>query len=455
MKLNTERLHTIWHLTWPLGIMLLCQFVIGITDVWAGGRIGAEVQASIGLITQCHMMFMALAMAAVNGAVASISQSLGAGQEVRARRYVGLVVLGCIGIGAIIAAAASFWRVPILRIIQTPESILPTAVMFLTATIWGLPGQYALTIGAAVFRAAKQVLIPLYVTITACLLNVFGDLAFGLGWWGFPRYGAAGLAYSTLVSVTIGAALMLLLLVRHRLFARESFPAWRWIRKGAPYLLKVAGPAFGTSFLWQTGYMVLYVITASLPFGKVNALAGLTTGLRVESILFLPAVAFSMTASVLVGHALGEGNPREAKRTLLATLGIACAGMSLVGAAIWPWRMELAGLIAPDPAVQIETANYLSYNILAVPFTVASVVLAGGLNGAGATVYPLVSFSAAVWLVRLPIAWLFGHVLWQDAAGVYLSTLVSQVVMSLSLLWVTLRCRWTRFALTARHPSSR
>lgn len=274
MKLNTERLHTIWHLTWPQGIMLLCQFVIGITDVWAGGRIGAEVQASIGLITQCHMMFMALAMAAVNGAVASISQSLGAGQEVRARRYVGLVVLGCIGIGAIIAAAASFWRVPILRIIQTPESILPTAVMFLTATIWGLPGQYALTIGAAVFRAAKQVLIPLYVTITACLLNVFGDLAFGLGWWGFPRYGAAGLAYSTLVSVTIGAALMLLLLVRHRLFARESFPAWRWIRKGAPYLLKVAGPAFGTSFLWQTGYMVLYVITASLPFGKVNALAG-------------------------------------------------------------------------------------------------------------------------------------------------------------------------------------
>ena len=54
MKLNTERIHTIWHLTWPQCIMLLCQFVIGITDVWAGGRIGSEVQASIGLITQCH-----------------------------------------------------------------------------------------------------------------------------------------------------------------------------------------------------------------------------------------------------------------------------------------------------------------------------------------------------------------------------------------------------------------
>lgn len=157
-----------------------------------------------------------------------------------------------------------------------------------------------------------------------------------------------------------------------------------------------------------------------------------------------------MTASVLVGHALGEGNRREAKRTLLATLGIACAGMCCVGAAIWPWRMELAGLIAPDPAVQVETVKYLSFNIMAVPFTVASVVLAGGLNGAGATVYPMVSFSFAVWAVRLPIAWLFGHIIWQDASGVFLSTFVSQVVMSLSLLWVTLRCNWTRFALAVR-----
>ena len=357
MKLNTERIHTIWHLTWPQCIMLLCQFVIGITDVWAGGRIGSEVQASIGLITQCHMMFMALAMAAVSGAVASISQSLGACKFVRARRYVGLVTIGCIVIGSAIAVAASVWREPLLRLIQTPESIMPVAIMFLTATIWGIPGQYTLTIGAAVFRSAKMVLIPLYVTGTACLLNVFGDLAFGLGWWGFPAYGATGIAYSTLVSVTVGAALMLFLLMRHELFTRDSFPGWRWIKAGAPYLLKVAGPAFGTSFLWQTGYMVLYVITASLPFGRVNALAGLTTGLRVESILFLPAVAFSMTASVLVGHALGEGNHREAKRTLLATLGIACAGMCCVGAAIWPWRMELAGLIAPDTAVQVETVK--------------------------------------------------------------------------------------------------
>ncbi|MEG2140434.1 MAG: MATE family efflux transporter [Bilophila sp.] len=449
MHINTARLRAIWDLTWPQMVMLFCQFVIGITDVWAGGQIGAGVQASIGLITQCQMMFMALAMAAVSGAVASISQSLGAGHLERARRYVGLVVLGGIGIGVLIAGLAYLWREPLLVLVQTPKDILPTATLFFGAYLWSLPGQYVLTIGAAVFRAAKSVLMPLYVTASVCVINIFGDLTFGLGWWGFPAYGAAGVAWATFASVTVGALILLGMLLREKLFTRQSLPRWRWVRSGSPYLLKVAGPALGTSFLWQTGYLVLFVITASLPFSSVNALAGLTAGMRVEAFLFLPAVAFNMTVSVLVGHALGSGNREEAQRVTLTTLLIACVGMSCIGALLWPWRFELAGLLAADPDVQRETADYLMYNILSVPFTVASVVLAGALNGAGATVYPLLAFSGAVWVVRLPVAYFFGHILWQNASGVYLSMLVSQMVQSSALLWVVLRCDWMRFAMLA------
>lgn len=445
--LNRERTRDIWRLTWPQAIMLLCQFVIGLTDVWAGGRIGSEVQASIGLITQCQMIFMTIAMGAVSGAVASISQSLGAGEKTQARRFVGLVVIGGIGIGCLLAVLGYTLRVPFLRLVQTPDTIFQVAMLFFSTYLWSLPGQYALTIGGAVFRAAKSVLMPLYVTIVVCILNLFGDLAFGLGWWGFPAFGASGIAWATFVSVTAGGLFLLALLFRQGLLTRESLPPLRWIRSDAPYLFKVAGPAFGTSAMWQSGYLTLFMITASLPVGSVTALAGLTTGLRVEAILFLPAVAFNMTASVLVGHALGAGNPAEAKRVALTILAIACGGMSFVGACLWPWRAELAGLLAPDPAVAAETASYLMYNILSVPFTVASVVLAGVLNGAGATVYPMASFSISIWLVRLPLAWLLGHVILRGASGIYLSMLLSQLVQSSSLLWVLLYKDWTRYSM--------
>lgn len=271
--MNRRRLSDIWELTWPQAAMLFCQFAVGITDVWSAGRLGADVQASIGLIAQCQMVFMALATAASGGAVAAVGQSLGAGRLLRARRYVGLVFLGGIGLGVLLALIGLSVRLPFLRLVQTPDAIRPVALLFLNIYLWTLPFQYALTIGGAVFRAAKSVRIPLYVIGGVSLVNMFGDLAFGLGWWGFPAFGASGLAWSTFASVTAGAAVLPILLVREGLLTAESVTSRRWIRKGVPYLVKVAGPALGTSILWQTGYLVLFAITAALPEESVAVLA--------------------------------------------------------------------------------------------------------------------------------------------------------------------------------------
>lgn len=66
-------------------------------------------------------------------------------------------------------------------------------------------------------------------------------------------------------------------------------------------------------FLWQLGYLVLFGIVAALP-DSVSALAGLTAGMRIESILFMPAIAFNATASIMVGNALGAGKKRTPKK---------------------------------------------------------------------------------------------------------------------------------------------
>ena len=132
---------------------------------------------------------MALVIAASSGAVAAISQSLGAGKDLRARRYVALVVYGCIGFGVTLALAAWAASVPFLRLLHTPDAMLPTATLFLSAYLASLPGQYVLSIGAAVFRAAKSVKKPLYVSLFAAGANIFGDLAFALAGGAFPTTG--------------------------------------------------------------------------------------------------------------------------------------------------------------------------------------------------------------------------------------------------------------------------
>ena len=67
---------TIWRLAWPQVLMMFFHFLIGFVDVWVAGRLGRDVQACMGLITQALFFFLVVALAMANGSVAAISQSL-------------------------------------------------------------------------------------------------------------------------------------------------------------------------------------------------------------------------------------------------------------------------------------------------------------------------------------------------------------------------------------------
>ncbi len=84
---------TIWNLAWPQIIMMVFHFFIGMADVWVAGYINREVQASLGIISQSLFFLLVVAVAFANGAVAAISQSVGAGLHKRVQRYVGLCLI--------------------------------------------------------------------------------------------------------------------------------------------------------------------------------------------------------------------------------------------------------------------------------------------------------------------------------------------------------------------------
>ena len=295
---------------------------------------------------------------------------------------------------------------------------------------------------------------PLIVAVATCLLNVFGDLCFGLGWLGFPAFGMAGIAWATFSANTLAAVLTLIFLKRGGLVVHRALPPVRWLRTGAPYLFRVALPACGNSMLWHLGYLVMYGITASLPDG-VEALAGLTAGNRIESLLYMPANAFMVTASILVVNALGAGDKAGAKRVGIVLFVISGVSMSSVAACMWPFIPDLAGFFSSAPGVKSQIINYLFFNVLVVPFTVSGMVLHGVMNGAGATVYPLVVNTAGIWLIRLPFGWGLSHVVFHDAYGVYMAMFLSMAVQTSAMVWVFFRKDWTRFSLNAHLSHSK
>ncbi len=439
---------TIWGLVWPQTVMMLCTLVIGLTDVWVAGRIDSGVQAALGLSGQIQAFMMVIGMALGSAAIAAVSQSMGAGRRRRGQRYAGLVIALATLIAVALAVMAFFLRDPLINLMRVPENVRPLTRFFYGLMLLALPAQYVMLVGSMLFRATRNVMMPLLVAGVACVINVLGDLGFGLGWFGLPAYGAAGIGWSTFTAVLLAGLLTLGLLRRCHLFLPAVLPPVRWVRKAAPYLLRVALPAMLSQLLWQAGYMTLFGITAALP-GSAVALAGMTAGMRIESILFMPGAAFNATAAILTGNLLGAGDKAGAKRIGLATVGTGVVIMSLVAACMWPFMPELARTFSPESlAVRDQIVWYLTFNILSTPFTVGGMILNGVMSGAGATIYALVINTACIWLVRLPLAWFLSHILLGgEARGVYMAMLLSMAVQACAMLWVFWRHDWSKYAM--------
>ncbi len=440
----------IWGLVWPQMVMLLCTIIINLTDIWAAGQISADIQAAVGIAFQVQAFLLVFGWAMGSGSMAAVTQSMGGGKMGRAQYYVGFVIVASIGISLGVSGMVYFFRHGVLVLLQTPESLIPTADYIIVIMLLGLPAYYIAQIAGTLFRAARQVIAPLFVVMLSCLLNFFGDICLGLGWFGFPALGMKGIIWTSFCANMVAALLSLYFLKRGGLFAAHIVPPFRWLCKGAPYLFKVAIPAGFSSMLWQAGYLVMYGIAASLP-GGVDALAGLTAGNRIESLLYMPASAFTVTASILVGNALGAGDRAGARRVGITLFFLSALSMSSVAACMWPFIPNLAHFFSGEATVQTQIVNYLFFNILAVPFTVSGMVLHGVMNGAGATVYSMLVNTTCIWFVRLPVGWVLAHFVFHDAYGVYMAMFLSMVIQTSLMVWVFLSKDWARFAMNSRH----
>lgn len=450
-----SHLRQIWGLAWPQTITLLLNFLIGFVDVWVAGRIDHRLQASLGIITQGMFLFLIVANSVAGGAVAAISQSLGARRTRRAGRYTGLCLSIAAISGVLLLGICLPLRTYIVSAMQAPAEIVPVAEYVLSVFVYTLPPYYMLIMQGAVFRSRRQVMYPLFATAAVTLVNAVGDLGFGLGWWGLPALGVRGVVWSTFASISIGAAFGFVVLWRDGTVRRVNFAPWKWVRRAAPYLLKVALPSGGIQLVWQFGYLVIFAITARLPEGSVAALAGMAAGARVEALLLLPAYAMNMTASILVGHLLGDRCPDEARRMGLRILGVGLVCIAVIVVCVWPFLRDIAAFLSPRPDVCAETESYLIYNVLALPFTLTTIILAGALAGSGATIYNLVGVGSGTWLVRIPLACVLGLVVMKTSTGIWISMLASQACQAALLLFIFTKLDWQRHALSGKGSATR
>lgn len=442
----------VFRLTLPQMGLMLCHLIISMTDVWAAGRLDTSVQAAAGVAAQIFSLLMLITSLIASGCMTTITQSLGAGLFLRAGRYAGLIITLSALMGTAAAALALCCEPFIFAAMHISEELRPAFSVFFTACCCQLPFYYMLIMVNSIFRSYKKVLLPLITLAMMAAINMLGDLGFGLGFFGLPRFGAAGIAWTNFASSLIGLACNIMLARRYGILHRRVFAPWKWNKRAMPYIFKVGMPAAAGHIITQTGSLATLAVIGLLP-ENANILAGVSVGNRVQSILMFPLGAINMSMIIFSGYLLG-GDRREVLRAFGMRMSVAAA-LALVPPSLLLWilRVPAAGMFSADAAVQQQASRFLCFSCMAAPFVGMTGIWSSLFSGAGASMLSCRVGAVTCWAVGIPLALFLGIALGMGALGIYAAGFAGQIAAFFWTLKLFRGKKWLEYSLRKRHTT--
>jgi MATE family multidrug resistance protein len=173
-------------------------------------------------------------------------------------------------------------------------------------------------------------------------------------------------------------------------------PLWRMIRVGFPI-----GLSLWIEFM---AFSVALVLVGTL---GVEPLAGHQITIMLAALTYMVPLGVSAAAAVLVGHAVGRGDPEAARREAGAALACGIGFMAATALILMTCAPWLARIFTPDPEIlAIASALIPIAGVFQVVDGIQG-VSSGILRGAGDTRIPMLSNLAGYSVVALPLgAWL-------------------------------------------------
>lgn len=384
-----------WSMSWPMVLVMFFEFCISLTDVFIAGKLGKEYQAAVGFVSQIYFIFIVLGNALTIGTVSVISRQFTA--DIRTfRESVQSILKTVAGAGLILGVLGIFLSPLIIFLVDVPEAVKGPANPLIEIYAASLVFHYLLINSNGILRASESVKKSMLTMAVVALCNI------GLNFLLVFRspLGFRGIAVSTALSVIIGASLNIW-------FLRENLRPRRMInRKTIFKILDIGWPSGLVQASWQVGSTLLFLIIGQLPVGRIEVMAALTNGLRIESAIFLPAFAFNMACAAVVGNLMGRGNLRDAYRAGLVTAGMAVFFITALTIGVVLNAESLARFLSSNERVVAESVRYIYISMISEPFMAWAVVTGGALNGAGDTRSVMRIVVMSLWLVRIPGAYI-------------------------------------------------
>ncbi len=388
----------------PLLIGNLFQQLYNTVDsIVVGNFVSKTALAAVGSTDNIINTIIGFFSGLATGAGVVISHSFGSGDKKALHRAVHTTITLTFVLSIFFTIAGLLLAPLFLKLMATPEDVLPEASAYLRIYFAGVSGLMIYNMGSGILRAVGDSRRPLYILIVCAVTNIVLDLAFVV----YLGAGVEGVAYATIISQWISAILVLVILTKEQSDYRLVWKDLRIDKRTTLSILRIGFPAGLQMAI--TAFSNVFVQSYINQFGS-SCMAGWTTYGKLDKFCLLPIQSLGLSITTFVGQNLGARKMERARKgtayAVILSIGAALVLMMPVMAA----APMLATLFTKDPEVIAYGVRFIR---LMMPFYVAisfNQILGNALRGAGNSVTPMILMMSSFIVFRQIYLFAISHI---------------------------------------------
>ena len=366
-----------------------------VDTIIVGRFVGTQALAAVGataaLISLMNGFFIGLS----TGATVLLSQFYGARnrQGVCDALHTGVAL--SLVLGALVMVLGLTAGPVILRLMDTPESCMENAVLYIRIYFTGAVASMFYNMGAGILRAMGDSRRPTLFLVLACGVNIVMDVVCVV----VLKLGVAGAAIATVISQVFSAGMVVAALRRQPEDTRLAPERLRLKKERILYVGVPAGLQFVTFDLAN-----ILIQSGINSFGEV-AVAAWTAYIKTDCLTWMISGAFGVSVTTFVGQNFGAQKYHRIRQSVWICMGMSVALVGALSALVIAFRTFILGIYTTDPAVIQLGARIMLWT---VPFNAVFMpveVFAGAMRGTGYSVMPTVITCLCICVFR--VIWIF------------------------------------------------
>lgn len=422
----------------PMFLSSLFQQLYNTADTIIVGRFLPDALASVASSGNLVFLMIGFFHGLAVGAGVVISKYFGAKDYDHMRKAIHTNVAFGMVAGLVLSLIGSLAAPLILRLLATPEEIMPYSVEYFRVYFAGAFTVVLYNIFVGILQAVGDSKRPLYYLIFSSVLNVLLDLLF-VGVFGWGVYSAA---LATIISQGISALLCLIRLSTCKEIYRLDIKQVKFHKGMLSRILRYGLPSGVQNSVIAIAN--LFVQRHINSFNDESIIAGVGCYAKLEGFAFLPITCFSMALTTFIGQNLGAKQYDRAKSG--AKFCILCSVMlaELIGLFLFLFGPFFLSFFTADETVIANGARQVRVEAFFYGFLALSHAIAGVFRGAGKPNVPML-IMLSCWCVIRVIVLTALLAVWHNILFVYIIYPSTWALSSICFLIMYFRSDWLHF----------